>query len=998
MSYSAQENSPFVFISYSHPDKEYAVRLKKFLEGKEIKSWMYDRIPFGKSFPEEIERQIEQCVLLLLVVSSDSKKSKWVRKEVQYALKKDKEVLPLSLDKDIMFIDLGEATYEDVSDGSMPSDDFTFYLQSNIYEEQIDLDHEVEPYGIDSFALNERVEHLFTPYLTMITLDGFSDEWKGFEVDNGGEVDYCLFPFKPEILRILSPEDIARNTEGRFNDEGGHYVVSLNLEGRSFVRRYAVFEGDDYMIDSCIAPDTFDLRVFPDIDLEHPQINSLLPHEGDGYYFARVRLSPYWLNNEGKALHIVPTTGIRDGNGRLFHREMSNAEMKYWKVGHNRDLGQVCPLGEVLFFEMYRKPSAFYIEDRGLVFFKPRTPPHLSQNPIDWEIAIDFRPSKTSIAYHSKNYNQAMPLELPGLASTLLRIPKYSVMLGISKEGAAAVLDFFYKYIHEDFVLTENATFPSHLLTTEVKPGISNDEIFNLRNGLIWFREMTFENAAEYLPLINGYNSVENPDADFTLYEQRYHLRKLIRWEDEDWLVVFMQHLRKHIVLAAAYQNARIERIAFSYPAFFSTAEVNHYRNTLEKVWNPKKQERKIPLWLSNEIKGIRNIIVEKTHQYLTVALGKITTDLTMFSRRKPIGKSQFSLGIAQLERYIFESATFRKVFFASFAEGTGFEFGGIVTAKYITPEVKTIDEQLQLENYWTTLLKTIEAHERARKFNKTTYELLQEKVIADESREVMKGFFMSLTVFFTGFAFYAGMLCGAASKGKLSKKAFRLRRIDLRFTGEGRMYYLMLNALKSRFDNIMKRMFLTGVEAAKGEEIRYSLWESGVSFTPFEEPFSSTAVARGILSPNDKEYLDVPTLNVVGEKEFGTLDGNEFDENSMVDLINAVNREEHAHVPEEPPYYLQTFLDKLHQLLPKGNSGNHCVIPGLEKGWHKEIKETLYQSARIEIEETLFEHADQFYNRNDVAFDESNSRPIEPVFMIQISALLKVIREKYAN
>lgn len=48
---------PYIFVSYSHEDKEYAHRLEEALKLKGFEVWLDDRIDYGTQWPEEIEEK-----------------------------------------------------------------------------------------------------------------------------------------------------------------------------------------------------------------------------------------------------------------------------------------------------------------------------------------------------------------------------------------------------------------------------------------------------------------------------------------------------------------------------------------------------------------------------------------------------------------------------------------------------------------------------------------------------------------------------------------------------------------------------------------------------------------------------------------------------------------------------------------------------------------------------------------------------------------------------
>jgi len=104
--------SPQVFICYSHDDKRFVSSLKKTLEKYGIRVRIDEgEIIYGESLINKISNVIRDVHCVLLVISHNSVKSKWVQKELQLAMSdefqagkvkvipllKDNSKLPLSL-------------------------------------------------------------------------------------------------------------------------------------------------------------------------------------------------------------------------------------------------------------------------------------------------------------------------------------------------------------------------------------------------------------------------------------------------------------------------------------------------------------------------------------------------------------------------------------------------------------------------------------------------------------------------------------------------------------------------------------------------------------------------------------------------------------------------------------------------------------------------------------------------------------------------------------
>ncbi len=82
------------FISYSSKDDGFVKYLKERLRGELISTWLdFDNIIHGGQLTEQIESAVGKHEKLIIVLSKNSLKSDWVKKEIQEALKKDPQSL-----------------------------------------------------------------------------------------------------------------------------------------------------------------------------------------------------------------------------------------------------------------------------------------------------------------------------------------------------------------------------------------------------------------------------------------------------------------------------------------------------------------------------------------------------------------------------------------------------------------------------------------------------------------------------------------------------------------------------------------------------------------------------------------------------------------------------------------------------------------------------------------------------------------------------------------
>ena len=85
-----------LFISYSRTDSAFVDRLEGDLQAHNFHTWV-DRseLKGGQDWLNELEEAIEQCQILLVVLSPEAVASKYVKMEYRQAIRLDKHVIPL---------------------------------------------------------------------------------------------------------------------------------------------------------------------------------------------------------------------------------------------------------------------------------------------------------------------------------------------------------------------------------------------------------------------------------------------------------------------------------------------------------------------------------------------------------------------------------------------------------------------------------------------------------------------------------------------------------------------------------------------------------------------------------------------------------------------------------------------------------------------------------------------------------------------------------------
>ena len=108
-----------IVISYSHQDSDYAHKLESDLKRRGFEVWIDDRIDYGTRWPRVIERQIDTCAAMIVIMTPRSKGSDWVQNELARAKRKGKAVFPLLLEGE-PWPAVGAVQYADVRDGRLP--------------------------------------------------------------------------------------------------------------------------------------------------------------------------------------------------------------------------------------------------------------------------------------------------------------------------------------------------------------------------------------------------------------------------------------------------------------------------------------------------------------------------------------------------------------------------------------------------------------------------------------------------------------------------------------------------------------------------------------------------------------------------------------------------------------------------------------------------------------------------------------------------------------
>lgn len=92
-------NNHDIFISYKAEELTEALWVRSVLEENGFSCWMAPTsIPGGSSYADEIDTAITECEVFVLILSERAQQSKWVKKELDMALNKEKVILPFMIE------------------------------------------------------------------------------------------------------------------------------------------------------------------------------------------------------------------------------------------------------------------------------------------------------------------------------------------------------------------------------------------------------------------------------------------------------------------------------------------------------------------------------------------------------------------------------------------------------------------------------------------------------------------------------------------------------------------------------------------------------------------------------------------------------------------------------------------------------------------------------------------------------------------------------------
>lgn len=195
LAYEGKE--PYVFVSYSHADTEEVIPLIRMLKQRMCRTWYDEGLTPGESWNDSIAEHLLKCAQLIVFISPTSVVSKYVLSEINYALSKNKCIIPVILKKtdiplglDMM---LSSIQYLDISafnDLTRSADAIASVLPKSVFASAtMPFLHDL---GYSFYMVSQEVERQETDAknaCTMICKDAQGNETEIFSLKRTGAYD-----------------------------------------------------------------------------------------------------------------------------------------------------------------------------------------------------------------------------------------------------------------------------------------------------------------------------------------------------------------------------------------------------------------------------------------------------------------------------------------------------------------------------------------------------------------------------------------------------------------------------------------------------------------------------------------------------------------------------------------------------------------------------------------------------------------------------------------
>ena len=114
----------YIFVSYSKRDAVYAAKLVDALRREGFNVWIDMDLQKGTQWDRRLEKQLKTCDLCVLIVSRNSYRSSWVRKELLFVQELGKPIFPILLEKTEPWLAILDTQYIKLSRRELPPQSF----------------------------------------------------------------------------------------------------------------------------------------------------------------------------------------------------------------------------------------------------------------------------------------------------------------------------------------------------------------------------------------------------------------------------------------------------------------------------------------------------------------------------------------------------------------------------------------------------------------------------------------------------------------------------------------------------------------------------------------------------------------------------------------------------------------------------------------------------------------------------------------------------------
>lgn len=840
------------------------------------------------------------------------------------------------------------------------------------------------------------IDRLFLDTIHLLADGSLADNFFGIRPDNYEEEEHWMFPFRPEMLRYLDLEKLrSRSSRERQSQvictsveigDTRSLRVEVKIAGRSFSKSYPKAKRN-----RDTAGNLLDIRIWPNFRFS---TNPFLPKQSsDRVYYIRIRQMQEWglrtqiLANNGETcaaflvedgetgctdfdtfrsarLHVFPTIGARFASGP----PPSNATGEWEPVGLN-------------------------FEDRGFCLFRlEEIPLPCATGAAPLRIGVDFGTSNTCIASLFRSPDIASRPEVIRFwiqTDTMHEPPIYCPIepqvQSRDNEGAAAVLDFPFKYETTDF-FTSSDYFPSQLVTRQ--EGRLVDTNFRLANGLIYpfnpiLANRELHSLLRYLPPTPSW-----PD------RRPFRLTQDIKWANRAYRKAYLWHLYKLVLMHSTKLGGRIEEVAFSYPRAFDEDDIRRFKDEVIRIFADYGgiPREKIEFVTESDAmqRCVKQCTVVNSNQKAHVVLdvGAATTDYLGLIGEKNAFQASYRLTAGYINTYFKASRSFRRslrdAIYSVVEEAPSGEWRNHQRGQRLlidrlldgldVPENGDVDVTRQLRSYseqtYVAMMNMVEERHYPGIVN-CLIGAAPNGERTNEQRAVC-GFFYTLVLFYAGMVFMVGRL--------FKEQKLPIRKLLVEFAGNGSKSYWFLNNRYLDFDKVLANIIRNAADIAE-TEVKVRLIDGG-----------KTIVAKG-LSMVPRSFA---SAKVVGEQA------------SLDYYQRLIDHESHLVIPELEFKDLTEFLNLLQRLLPGGRLDGATVIPHCEESIVEELSrlfgrmvtavDCAERKTAREIRADIC-HAEQLRGVNDFeanAYEEA-ALSREPVFVTRLKCLLDQVREYYA-